>query len=215
MDLNEAEELLRLMRRENPAEFERIADLRDGIRTGRAWATKGIFAFFAAGRYQQLLLLDEEGNVVSGDLSRALRAIACGEDEPAQPLPEGYNAALMRAKQRFDDEVRQRRAQREHVTSLTRGQRYVVRELRVLFGATKDDDLRGDMTLLEEAFRGALTTAVTKELNLLRRNGVTGEILLGELKRVYFQHNLKDMPARTRLAAEEQAPRIVCSEAFV
>ncbi len=215
MDLNEAEELLRLMRRENPAEFERIADLRDGLRTGQASATKGIFAFFASGRYQQVLLLDGEGNVVSGDLSDVLRAITCGEDDAAQPLPEGYNAALMQAKQRFDNEVRQRKAQREHVRSLTHGQRYVVRELRVLFNVTKDDDLRGDMTLLEEAFRGALTTAVTKELNLLRRNGVTGEVLLKELKRIYFQHNLKDMPARNRLAAEEEVPKIVCSEAFV
>lgn len=215
MDLNEAEELLRLMRRENPAEFERIADLRDGLRTGRTLASKGIFAFFAAGRYQQLLLLDGEGNTISGDLSDALRSVACGEEESAQPLPEGYNTALMRAKQRFDNEVRQHKAQREYVRSLTRGQRYVLRELQVLFNATKDDDLRGDMTLLEEAFRGVLTTAVTKELNLLRRNGVTGEDLLQELKRIYFQHNLKDVPARTRLAAEEEVPKIVCSEAFI
>nr|HID13126.1 hypothetical protein [Anaerolineae bacterium] len=120
----------------------------------------------------------------------------------------------MRAKQRFDDEVRRRKAQREHVRSLTRGQRYVLRELRVLFNAAKDDDLRGVMTLLEEAFRGPLTTAVTKELNLLRRNGVTGEVLLEELKRIYFQHNLKDVPARTRLAAGEEVPKIVCSEAL-
>ncbi|MBC8450038.1 MAG: helicase [Chloroflexi bacterium] len=215
MDLNEAEELLRLMRRENPAEFERVVDLRDGLRTGRVSATQGIFALLAAGRYQQLLLLDREGNVVSSDPSDALRAVACGEDDAAEPLPEGYNAALMRAKRRFDDEVKHRRAQREHVRSLTHGQRYVLRELRVLFNATRDDDLRGDMALLEEAFSGALTTAVTKELNLLRRNGVTGEILLGELKRIYFQYNLRDMPARTRLATEEEIPRIVCSEALV
>jgi len=215
MDLNEAEELLRLMRREDPTEFERIADLRDGLRTGRASATEGIFAFFAAGRYQQLLLLDGEGETISSDLSDVLRAIACGKEEPARPLPQGYNAALMRAKQRFDDEVRQRTAQREYVTSLTRGQRYVLRELRTLFNATKDDDLRGDMALLEEAFRGTLTTAVRKELNLLRRNGVTGEVLLEELKRIYFQHNLKDVPTRTQLAVKEDIPRVVCSEALV
>ena len=32
LDLNEAEEILRQLRKENPAEFERIANLRDGIR---------------------------------------------------------------------------------------------------------------------------------------------------------------------------------------
>ena len=235
IDLNEAEELLRQMRQENPSEFERIANLRDGIRTGQRNATKGIFAFFRAGRYQQLVLLDTEGNIVSRELSEALRAIQCSPDEPTQTLPSGYNSALMRAKTKFDEEVKHRIAQRDHTASLTRGQRYVLRELRTLFNATKDDDARGaegvarttaqshraDITLLEEAFRRGLTTAVTKELNLLQRNGVTGEVLLGELKRIYFQYNLRGACDRTRLASqirfcvEEEISRIVCSEALV
>ena len=215
IDLNEAEERLRLMRRDDPTEFDRIVSLRDGLRTGRETSTGGIFAFFSAGRYQQLLLLDEEGNVLSRDLSDALRAIACGPEELPRPLPEGYNAALMKAKRLFDDEVRHRRTQREYATTLTRAQRYVLRELRVLFNAIKDDDRRGDISLLEEAFRGALTTAVRKELNRLRRNGATGEDLVTELKRIYFQHNLKDLPTRTRWVTAEEVPRIVCSEALV
>jgi hypothetical protein len=36
VDLNEAEELLRTIRKEDPVEFERIANLRDGIRSARA-----------------------------------------------------------------------------------------------------------------------------------------------------------------------------------
>ena len=31
LDLNEAEEIIRQLRKENPAEYERIANLRDGI----------------------------------------------------------------------------------------------------------------------------------------------------------------------------------------
>ena len=213
--LNEAEEMLRQLRQENPSEFERISNLRDGIRTGQESPAKGIFAFFRAGRYQQLVLLNTEGNVVSSELSEALRAIQCSPEEPALPLPSDYNSALMRAKQQFDEEVKHRIAQRDHTTSLTRGQRYVLRELRTLFNSTKDDDERADINLLEGALRKALPVAVTRELNLLRRNGVTGEVLLGELKRIYFQYNLKGTASQRRLGVEKEVTRIVCSEAMV
>ena len=41
MDLNEAEELLRQLRRDDPGEFERIANLRDGIRAAMPRRFKG------------------------------------------------------------------------------------------------------------------------------------------------------------------------------
>jgi superfamily II DNA/RNA helicase len=230
MDLNEAEEFLRRLRQENPQEFERIASLRDGIRTGqqsptkglpsnpslrsRVNSAKGIFAFLRAGRYQQLVLLDTEGNVVSRELSEALKAIQCSPEEPAKELPSGYNSALMRAKTKFDDEVKHRTAQRDHTYSLTRGQRYVLKELRTLLNATKDDDARADITLLEGVIRVALPVAVTKKINLLHRNGVTGSSLLDELKRIYFQYNLKECSTQLR-RDENETSRIVCSSALV
>src|SRR5208282_2865816 len=66
LDLNEAEEILRQLRKENPAEYERIADLRDGIRAAKTATLKGQFVFCEASAperenakgYQQLFLLD-------------------------------------------------------------------------------------------------------------------------------------------------------------
>src|SRR5256885_9380687 len=76
LDLNEAEEILRLLRKENPAEYQRIADLRDGIRAAKASSLKGQFVFCEASHperetgkgFQQLFLLDAEGAVVSKDI---------------------------------------------------------------------------------------------------------------------------------------------------
>ena len=48
LDLNEAEEILRQLRKENPAEYERIADLRDGIRAAKTSTFKGQFVFCEA-----------------------------------------------------------------------------------------------------------------------------------------------------------------------
>jgi len=49
----------------------------------------------------------------------------------------------------FAEEVKHRQAEREHTLSLTHGQRYVLRELRVLFGVEADEDVKGQINILE------------------------------------------------------------------
>lgn len=216
VDLNEAEELLRLLRREDPAEYQRIADLRDGIRTAMPSPTKGLYVFCAAGRFQQLVLVDPQGVVVSREVGKVLGAIECGRHTRSAPLPSAHNAAVMRVKRAFADDVKHREVERQHTASLGLGQRYVLRELRVLFGAARDENLKGQIRILEQAFSGPITTAVNRELNLLRRNGVTGQDLLSNLTRIYQQHDLRRAAERAAAAmAERPIPRIVCSEALV
>ena len=122
----------------------------------------------------------------------------------------------MRVMRQFTEEVKHRQAEREHTISLTHGQRYVLRELRVLFGAAADEDAKGQINILEKAFRGPITTAINRELNLLRRNSVIGQDLLKNLARLFHQHNMRDWMDRRGLQFEEMpTPRIVCSEALV
>ena len=193
-----------------------FADLRDGIRTAKSSSHKGLYVVCQAGRYQQLFLLDENGEVVSRDIPRVLGTMKCGPDLAGIPLPAGHNAAVMRVKRQFTEEVKHRQAEREHTLSLTHGQRYVLRELRVLFGTTIDEDLKAQINILEKAFRGPVTTAVNRELNRIRRNGITGQNLLKTLNDLYHHHNMKDWLDRRSLQLEEQPiPKIVCSEALV
>ncbi|MBA7608137.1 RNA polymerase-associated protein RapA [subsurface metagenome] len=213
LDINEAEELLRQLRRERPNEYEQISNLRDGIRTVKPSSNKGTYVFCQAGRYQQLFLLDEKGVVVTRDIPRILGTIKCGPDLEGLPLPEGYNASIMRVKRQFAEEVTHRQAEREYTPSLTQGQRYVLRELRVLFNATEDEDIKSQINILEAAFRGTMTRALAQELNRLRRNGITGQALLKNLGELYYQHNMRDWMDRRGLQIEEQpTPVIVCSE---
>jgi hypothetical protein len=216
LDLNEAEEILRQLRRDDPVEYERIADLRDGIRTGKTSAAKGLYAFCQAGRYQQLLLIDDKEDIVSRDIPRILGIIKCGPDLPSAGLPQGYNAAVMRVKRRFAETVKQRQAEREHTLSLSQGQRYLLRELRVLFGLTADEEMKTRINILEKAFRGAMTTAVNRELNRIRRNGMTGDNLLKALTDLYHQHNMRDWSRRQVIRRENhEIPTIICSEALI
>ena len=69
---------------------------------------------------------------------------------------------------------------------------------------------------IEEAFRGKITTAINRELNLLRRNGVSGENLFKTLIRIYHQHNMREwFDRKSRQLEEHPIPKIVCSEIFV
>jgi superfamily II DNA or RNA helicase len=224
LDLNEAEEILRQLRKENPTEYERIAELRDGIRAAKTSTLKGQFVFCEASYperenskgFQQLFLLDANGAVVSKAIPKTLGAIKCGPELKSQPLPKDYNAAVMRVQRQFAEEVKHRQAERTHTLSLSHGQNYVLRELRVLFAATADEDRKAMINVLEKAFRGPLTRAVNREVVLLRRNGVTGEPLLKALARIYDQHNLRDWVDRRSLhVAARPVPRIICSEALV
>ncbi|GAG17902.1 unnamed protein product, partial [marine sediment metagenome] len=153
VDLNEAEEILRQLKGEKPEEYERISSLRDGIRTAKPSASKGLYVFCQAGNYQQLFHVDDAGNVITRDIPRILGVIKCGPALEGQKLPEGYNISVMRVKRQFEEEFKHRQAEREHTLSLTQGQRYVLRELRVLFNTTEDENLKAQILILERAFR--------------------------------------------------------------
>jgi superfamily II DNA/RNA helicase len=217
VDLNEAEEILRLLRRDDQAEYERIASLRDGIRATKPGSLqKGLYVFCQADRYQQLFLLDEKGEAISRDIPKVLGSIKCSADLKGESLPADYNKAVMRVKRQFIEEVKHREAEREHTVSLTHGQRYVLRELRVLFARTEDEDIKAQINILERGFRASnLTSAVKKELNLVRRNNLVGDALFKGLVRLYNQHNIREWLDRQTNQTEPTIPRIICSEALV
>jgi superfamily II DNA/RNA helicase len=224
LDLNEAEEIMRQLRQENLAEFNRIAGLRDGLRTAMPSTQKGLYVFCEAfdperrevKSYQQLFFIDIKGENISRDIPRILGAIKCGPELDGTAIPSGYNAAVMKIKRLFSEEVKHRQAEREHTLSLTHGQRYVLKELRVLFGLTKDEDRKGKINLLEKAFRSPITEAIKRELNRIRRNGMTGDHLLKSLEELYFLHNMREWQDR-RGQHPEIPPviKIICSEVLL
>ena len=214
---NEAEEILRQLQRENPAEYERIANLRNGIRTAIPKGSQGTYLFCQAGRDQRLFLLDEKGDIVSRDIPHILNQIECEPELPRGELPTDYNAIIMRVKQLFTQEIKDLQSERKHTLSLTQAQRYVLRELQFILANVPDEDVSGQVNTLEKVFRGTITTAVNRELNLLRRNGVTGEPLLKNLRDLYRQHNMREWESRQQDAqlGNEAVPKIICSAALI
>jgi len=215
VDLNEAEEMLRHLKRENPEEFQRISELRDGIRAAKAADFRGHYVFCQAGRFQQLFLTDNEGKIISRDIPRCINSIKCSALEPARELRAGYNRNTMKIKDLFEEEVKHRRAERSQTLSLTQAQRYVLRELRILFEHA-DDETKARLNILEKAFRMSPSPAVNKKLNFLRRNGIVEEELIKSLTDIYYEHSLHERLEQKAVFIEtEEIPRIICSEALV
>jgi superfamily II DNA/RNA helicase/HKD family nuclease len=189
LDLNEAEEILRKIQKEDPEEFERIANLPHGIRTAKFSMQKETYVFCEASDpnrpdikgYQQLFLLDNKGEIISRDIPRILGAIKADDTTPTLILPKDHNATVMRVKSQFAEEVKHRQAEREFNQRLTQGQRYILRELRIFFKSTTDEDIKGQVNILEKAFRASVNQAVNRELNKLRRDGFTGKELFNQL----------------------------------
>ncbi len=213
--MNEAEQILRQIKKDNPEEFERIANLRDGIRSAYTTDTKGLYVFCQAGNYQQLYLVNDKGDIVSRNIDRVLGTIKCSPALRSGKLPVGYNESVMKIKSQFINEVKHRQTERDYTPSLTQGQKYVLHELRIAFGMAKDEDNQRQISILERAFRSHITVAVNKELNLLKRNGVSGNALISNLINIYNQHNMKDWSHNMRTSNEQEIPIIVCSEALI
>ncbi len=223
LDLNEAEEILRKLQKEDPGEFERIANLPHGIRTAKFSMQKGTYIFCEASDpnrpdikgYQQLFLLDDKGEIISRDIPRILGAIKADDTTPTLALSKDHNGAVMRVKGQFAEEVKHRQAEREFNQRLTQGQRYILRELRIFFKSTTDEELKGQVNILEKAFRLSVNQAVNRELNKLRRDGFTDKELFNQLVQIYRQHNMQELQDNSLPTLSQPIPIIVCSEALV
>jgi hypothetical protein len=89
-------------------------------------------------------------------------------------------------------------------------------QLREIFKLADDEDEKAQVNLLEKAFRGPITTAINRELNLLRKNNVRSRDLLKPLAQIYFQHNMQDwVDNRSRLLEDDEVPRLICSEGLL
>ncbi|QFS42656.1 helicase-related protein [Nostoc sphaeroides] len=224
LDLNEAEEILRKLQKEDSGEFERIANLPHGIRTAKfSMQQKGTYVFCEASDpnrpeikgYQQLFLLDDEGNIVSRDIPRILGAIKADSTTPSLRVRKEHNSAVMRVKCQFAEEVKHRQAEREFNQRLTQGQRYILRELRIFFKLITEEELKGQVNILEKAFRSSITQVINRELNILRRNGFIGQELFNQLVQIYRQHNMHEWLNNNSLPTlSVPIPIIICSEAL-
>ncbi len=210
--LSEAEELLRQLKRQNPQEYQRIAELRDGIRTGIPAEVEGTYVFCRDERNRQLVLLNENGTEKTTDIAEILRLLQSNAELRGKPVSPEHNARVTEVQEKFAGQIRgvQNAFPKPN---LSRAQRYILQELRML-SSTSSDSVLGQ---LEQAFRGRLTESLKREITRLQREKIAGEALSTALKNLYHRYNLAalgsgeaqpDKPVRAPI-------KVICSAAFV
>ncbi len=213
--LNEAEEIIRQLKEENPKEFNRISNLRDGIRSSVKIDGNTYYIFCQAGNYNQLFLVDKNGKIVNRDITGILGKLKSQSGKPVQPLPKGYNGIVQKVKTQFNEEIEKRFVEQKHTFNLTAAQKYVVSELKLIYSEIESEDLRAQINLLDKAFRNVNRIAVQSELNKIKRNKLNGMPLINKLTEIFTRHNLQEIVERSALLEEAVVlPKIICSEIF-
>ena len=212
MSFIEAEEILRQIKRQDPEEYERIENLRDGIRTGIPADTKGTYILCRLGSYQQPCLFDEDGQLLTADPAEILQKLECDPELEGQPVPSEHNSRIAKHQKDFAAENKSRTL--FSVQQLTRAQRYILKELRILSSTLKDTVA---ISRLDQAFRLPLTEVIKRDINRLHRQKITGEDLLTELTILYHRHNMADLEKHQRQSDEQSElhARVICSAAFI
>ncbi len=208
----EAEEILRKIMRDDPDEFERITNLRDGIRTGFPADEKGTYIFCRMGSLQQPRVYDENGELVTKDPAEILQKLRCDPELKALPVPPEHNTRVTKYQKDFAEQNRNRTLLSGQ--SLTNAQKYILKELRLL-GDTSQDT--ANISTLDQAFRLPLTEVIKREINRLHRGKVTGDELLTELATIYQRHNMADLENNQQKSDEQSEAyvKIICSASFI
>lgn len=216
LDLNEAEEVLRRLEREDPEEFARIAGLRDGIRSAKPGVVKGVFALCQAGDYLQPIVVDESGSSVTRDLARILHLIKAERHDPAPAaLPIGFGSRVHAIREEFAQSIRSRAAAKDHSHRMSTGQKYVLDHLNGLMDRESDEGRLALLGMLKAAFSQTPTPAVRKELQRLKKNDSGGQRLVNALQELYTRHRLRDRLGERKVTRCVDVPRIICSEALL
>ncbi|WP_309738655.1 phospholipase D-like domain-containing protein [Chamaesiphon sp. OTE_20_metabat_361] len=219
IDLTDAEEMLRQLQQHNPAEFDRIVNLPNGIRTAKLAQETGTFVFCESSnindpsekRYPQLLLLDRSGEIISRDISKILSIIATKEDTPTTLLPQTHNQTVTQTLRRFSKEVKIRQSEQRNV-KLTPAQNYILKELGKLFKDNAEEDLQSTINELIKTVRSIHNPIVLQELKNIKNNGFTGKPLLNKLIYLYQQYDLKAQTnSRSESTRDRSISKIICS----
>lgn len=217
VDFTEIEERMRQLQKDQPDLIKTVLDLPAGVRTARRSrdGKAGLFLYFAAAEYEQIVLADKHGQTCAVPLEQALAAIECDDTESALAIPNEHNRRVSGALQNFETEALRRHTDQNTGPRLTPGQQYAVKNLQTCIKSEENEDRRHALANVETALRSRLPEAALKELNTIRRLGLTGDPLVQRLLQAYRELDLGRYLNRTEDLSQPPSARIICSEALL
>jgi len=217
VDLVEAEELIRQIRNADPMLFARISELSDGVRSTRKDRLAGAIVHCKAGQYQQLFLVNNEGQIVKRNLAEVLAVLQCKPDEMTLHTPANHNVLVSDVLKRFKHEVEQIRAEMKIATPLSNAQRYIMEHFAIHLHTLHHETEISRISRLSEFVKQPPTDLVKKEMNQIQRAGIRGRELVDIVERMIERFNLKGSPQKDAHEAltDPMEAYIVCSLGLV
>ncbi len=216
VDLTEAEEYMRQLKEDNPALFEKIKNLRDGIRSAKTSEDNRVIAVCRAGNYHKIYSINNNRVIISEDIPLALGKMKCEPQEPAMDLPEGFNNQIVAVQKEFEQHIQEWQAEQRVAVTSPLSQQYVLNELRDLDRQIDDPSWQGQISTFINVFSKPLTQAVLEELRPIRRQKVEGLALIEILEKIYIRYKMKDPQEETiKNEIVNEIPIVVCSMGLV
>jgi superfamily II DNA or RNA helicase len=212
LGIEEAEEIIRALRVENPNLYERIRSLPLGVRSGKSANTDAAaFVFCAAGDYQRLFLTDNQGNILSDDFRVALSILKADETTPRLEPPTGFNDLVAKVRSQFAADVKRREAEQRTLRK-TPAQRYILQQLEGIHSSLFAETDIGNVEYLFDLFTRNWGAGVERRLKRLTRDRCTGKVLLEGLNAIATEFSLHARAREVNAQNTVELPLVICAE---
>lgn len=210
--LNEAEELIRKLERENKEYIEYIKSLPKGLRSGKInahFSEDLFFTCFQSGPFMKFYLRDIDGNLISDDLIKCLNSIKCEKDELSISIPKKHNKIVQELDKQFKKEVRKQKEELHKKSKISDIQRKITDKL---YSHDLDDDiLNKKIKGLSTLFEIPLPERISKQLKKLYNEKLEISEFIDKLSQIYTKNRIPEIKSRLPSPEILEIPRVITS----
>lgn len=211
---DKAENLLLQLQQDNPQEYERIINLKDGVRTTAKANNKGFYAYFRSGNLHRMYYDTGEGVIDS--IPEILKQI---EATPTHPKTlklneQKHTECLQKFYAKFKEELVARHTEIESVQRSADQQHFVERLQGAVNLFNDRPEWRRKVNELHEIYSKPLPDHAKRLLKNLKRAQPDDERMVDALLEFISSANIREYQER-EIETEQMIVRTVCSEQLI
>ncbi len=210
---DKAEHILYTLQKETPKEYDRIVNLKDGVRTACSIHHKGLYAYLSSGNLHRLYF--SKGEKINSNIGEILTLLEASPNEP-KPVPfdaNNHNEELRTVYNHFKEELKKRQAEIES-TQITSEQKYFLDRLQKSFTLFTDNTFQQKrVDELYKVFSKEIPDYAKSQLRRLRRENPSDDVLYDALQRLVEAARILNFQEKEQ-ESEKMIIRTICSEGF-
>ncbi|MCG8608393.1 SWF/SNF helicase family protein, partial [bacterium] len=210
---DKAEGILQKLKATNETEYQRIVNLKDGVRTACQSDTKGLYAYLTSGNLHRLYFSD--GDDINDNLAEVLNMIEAEPDSP-QPVPfdvSRHNQGMQKIYSHFKEELRLRQTEIE-ASQITAEQKYFLKRLQDSFNLFNNNPFyQKKIDELYVIYSKEIPDYAKGALRRLRRENLSDDLMVDALQHLTDTARILSFQEKEK-EAESMIIRTICSEGF-